>query len=400
MTETIIYNDILYFNPNIPDYNFEFVPTPLSAGGVGMYIDETMNYTVIERTSNEVFHALWIELQFVKQSNIICGVIYRQHNSVERFLDYFEEAVDRYSATGKPIYLLGDVNINILLAQTCNYAQQFLDCLQSYALLPTIDKPTRVCNNSATLIDNIFTNKFSEYFASGNIVSDITDHFSQFCIFQSTILTSQPAKITSRDYSKYSEQRFLQDLSQLHWESLLSGSDVDKLFSTFYINKHAPLRSLSKRKIKRLSKPWITKGIRKSIRIKNELFFSGDRDKYKFYRNKILHLSRISKRTFYHNYFTQNVCNMKKTWEGINALISHKKSNKVISRIKRPDNNLLLINWKFQISLTNILLLSDLNLHLRYRTPQYTSLNIYPKTVLRHHLLHSTQSCPAKLKLR
>ena len=109
--------------------------------------------------------------------------------------------------------------------------------------------------------------------------------------------------MTSRDYSKYSEQRFFQDLSQLHWESLLSGSDVDKLFSTFYnklntlINKHAPLRSLSKRKIKR----WITKGIRKSIRIKNELFFSGDRDKYKFYRNKILHLSRISKRTFYHN---------------------------------------------------------------------------------------------------
>ena len=27
-----------------------------------------------------------------------------------------------------------DVNINILGAQTCNYAQQFLDCLQSYAL--------------------------------------------------------------------------------------------------------------------------------------------------------------------------------------------------------------------------------------------------------------------------
>ena len=180
---------------------------------------------------------------------------------------------------------------------------------------------------SATLFDNIFTNKFSEYFASGNIVSDITDHFSQFCIFQSSIVTSQPAKITFRDYSKYSDQRFLQDLSRLHWESLHSGSDVDKLFSTFYnklnklINKDAPLRSLFKRKIKLLSKLWITKGIRKSIRIKNEIFFSGDRDKYKFYRNKSLHLSRISKRAFYHNYFMQNVCNMKKTWEGINALI-------------------------------------------------------------------------------
>ena len=65
---------------------------------------------------------------------------------MDRFLDYFEEAADRYSATGKPICLLGNVNINILRAQTCNYAQQFLDCLQSYALLPTIDKPTTVYN--------------------------------------------------------------------------------------------------------------------------------------------------------------------------------------------------------------------------------------------------------------
>ena len=37
------------------------------------------------------------------------------------FLDYFEKAVDRYSATGKPICLLGDVNINIFHAQTFSY---------------------------------------------------------------------------------------------------------------------------------------------------------------------------------------------------------------------------------------------------------------------------------------
>ena len=30
----------------------------------------------------------------------------------------------------------------------------------------------------------------------------------------------------------------------------------------------------------------------------------------------------------------------KKTWEGINALINHRNSNKAISRIKRPDNNI------------------------------------------------------------
>ena len=60
-----------------------------------MHKDETMNYTVIERTYNEAFQALWIELKFAKQRNITCDVIYKQDNSAERFLHYFEEAVDR-----------------------------------------------------------------------------------------------------------------------------------------------------------------------------------------------------------------------------------------------------------------------------------------------------------------
>lgn len=33
----------------IPGYSFEYVPTPLASGGVGLFIDETLNYTVIER---------------------------------------------------------------------------------------------------------------------------------------------------------------------------------------------------------------------------------------------------------------------------------------------------------------------------------------------------------------
>ena len=72
MTETRIHKDILDFNPNIPNYSSEFVPTPLSAGGVGMYTHGTMNYTVLDRTSSEAFQALWIELQF--RSSVIFPV--------------------------------------------------------------------------------------------------------------------------------------------------------------------------------------------------------------------------------------------------------------------------------------------------------------------------------------
>ena len=88
LSETRITNadaNSLTFNPNIPGYNFQYVPTPLSAGGVGMYVEEELNYRIIERTSNESFQALRVELQFPKKTNDICAILYRQHSSPESF---------------------------------------------------------------------------------------------------------------------------------------------------------------------------------------------------------------------------------------------------------------------------------------------------------------------------
>ena len=167
-------------------------------------------------------------------------------------MEYFEETVDWYNATGKSIYLVGDININIPKLETCNYAQQFLNCLQSYAISPKIDKPIRVYNNSVSFFDNIFLNKFQYYTASGNIGSDLIDNFSQSCILKLTIETTKPWKMAADDYSKYSQWMFLQELSELTWESLPSAEDPSKLFSTFYnklnklVNKHASFRTLSK----------------------------------------------------------------------------------------------------------------------------------------------------------
>ena len=80
------------------------------------------------------------------------------------------------------IYLMGDFNIDLLKYENCKYSQTLLQCMQSFSMLPTIDKPTRVYGSSATLIDNIFTNNLTNNISSGNIVTDTTDHFSQLCI--------------------------------------------------------------------------------------------------------------------------------------------------------------------------------------------------------------------------
>ena len=62
------------------------------------------------------------------------------------------------------------------------------------------------------------------------------------------------------------------------------------------VNKYAPLKIVSKRKAKQLSKSWITRGIRIAIWKKSELYYSGDMVKYKLCTNKILTLSRLSKK--------------------------------------------------------------------------------------------------------
>ena len=37
----------LNFNPNLPNYEFEYVPTPLSCGGVGIYFSSSLSYILM-----------------------------------------------------------------------------------------------------------------------------------------------------------------------------------------------------------------------------------------------------------------------------------------------------------------------------------------------------------------
>ena len=131
---------------------------PLLSGGVGLFIDQSLNYRILEKISNEAFQALWAEITFENKKNVICGILYRQHNSPECFQLYFDESIEKFASSGKDIVVMGDFNIDLLKCESSNYSQDFLSSLQSCYLTPAIDKPTRVRSTSATLIDDIFVN--------------------------------------------------------------------------------------------------------------------------------------------------------------------------------------------------------------------------------------------------
>ena len=149
------------------------MPTPLASGGVGLFSDENLNYSALEKESHEAFQVLWIEISFSKQKNVICGIIYRQHNSPDCFIKYFSDTIEKLASTGNKIHITGDFNLCLLKTEKSQYSQDFLLALQSSYLLPTIDKPTRVHRMSASLIDNIFVNNPKQVLISGNIITDV-----------------------------------------------------------------------------------------------------------------------------------------------------------------------------------------------------------------------------------
>ena len=148
---------------------------------------------------------------------------------------------------------MGDFNVNLLHAETSCYVQDFLLSLQSFSFIPTIDKPTSIYNNSATLTDNVLTNKVYVEITSENIISDISDHYAQFCISHNFIQRPKPGKKKRRDFSGYSRSKFNSELSDaLASQTNFSDQfDVDTAFSYFYntllalVDKHAPLKIVS-----------------------------------------------------------------------------------------------------------------------------------------------------------
>ena len=110
----------------------------------------------------------------------------------------------------------------------------------------------------------------------------------------------------------------------------------------YLINKNAPMRDATKKENKTNHKPWITSGILKSIKQKNKLLKKFLKTKYnfyycryKFYRDKINHLTRSEKRKYYDKFFKDNLDNSKKIWQQVNKIINRKKNKDEITGIRK-----------------------------------------------------------------
>ena len=78
---------------------------------------------------------------------------------------------------------MGDFNVDLLKYEDDANTAVFRDKIYLTSLIPQITSPTRITSRLKTLIDNIFSIDANVETLSGNIVTNISDHLSQFLSF-------------------------------------------------------------------------------------------------------------------------------------------------------------------------------------------------------------------------
>ena len=146
----------------------------------------------------------------------------------------------------------------------------------SHSLIPFINKPNRVTANSATIIDNIYSNEIRNDQLSGILHTDISDHFPIFIIDCSCTTYDQPQDIVKRHHTYDNISKFENTLKEIDFSSILDSNDPQNNLTNFhdtFSQAHDKCFPLKRIKINyRNKKTWLTNGLKNSIKQKNNLY--------------------------------------------------------------------------------------------------------------------------------
>ena len=272
----------------------------------------------------------------------VIGLIYRPPNSnIVQFTETLNNILGEVSHM--PCYIMGDYNIDLLKHELHPPTEKFLEAMYSNSLLPMILKPTRETETTATLIDNIFTNKYNvnDNIFQGIFATGISDHYMIFHISDKC----------APDIEEYQLIRLINESRMLKYKERILGTDwsilyvydtCESYFSSFMnifksiYNEAFPVMKTKRKYRNRLS--WLTAGLKESIKRKNKLYRISLKHRtsynitlYREYRNKLNTLLKMEEKNYYQSLILANKNNLKKTWGIIKQVINKSKCSKLSS---------------------------------------------------------------------
>ena len=295
--------------------------------GLIIYINDILSYKHLSHLDQPGVEAVWLEIGFSKSTPILVGFCYRNPASRVDWVHAFTAMMDNVVFESKELILLGDFNIDLQKPNS-----QWTYNLDTYNLHQLIKLPTRVTQNSATLIDHIYVSETRHAIETCVPISNISDHYP-VCVTWSKKGVKIPKighkTIRYRCFTSFNEQLFLQDLLSSPLSSVYDKTDpedalnfwIDSFVSIY--NKHAPYK---RKRVKSFPKPkWFSKELQEAIYLRDFLKRHGQHEESKKLRNAINSHKRAAKKKYFQDLLSDKN-NSKSTWSAINQL-TNKTSN-------------------------------------------------------------------------
>jgi hypothetical protein len=325
---------------SFPNYRpFHLTRERCRGGGVSVFVSDRCNSSIALNgcRCNANIEALFVDIKYCNK-NITVGVVYKSplaDNTL--FLSELEQLITTLNVNKDQFVVCGDFNLDLLNYLNHNPTLQFLNSMSASYLKPLISKPTRITDNSATLIDNIFLSNANDC-SAGILLSDISDHYPIFSVIKKYFAPS-PLKQTVVKYRLINDvtlNNLYSKLQSFNFDEIVSCNDCDRAISLLteviydMFNDCCPIR-VKTVSPKNVTKPWIKGEILCNIKKRQNyllLYRQGKLSKYvcSRFRNFVTSQIRSAKVNYYCCIFEEYKSNMRKTWRVINNVI-------------RPDSN-------------------------------------------------------------
>ena len=174
-------------------------------GGVAILISSKLCCTERHDLSSklEETECVTLEINLKSGEKCIISSMYRPPNSdTSTFLASYNPLVCAMKKEKPKGIIIGlDHNLDFLKADKHNATNDFIQSNLDFGLIPTVTRPTRITNTSATLIDNIIVSQnLCGAYTSNILVNDTSDHLPSVCVLTSLISANkEPIVIKSRD---------------------------------------------------------------------------------------------------------------------------------------------------------------------------------------------------------
>ena len=226
ISETWLDGTVLDGEVSIPGYSQFRRDRGSRGGGVLVYVPESCHCRRRRDLEDHTTEAIWIKLHLKKCVIMLCN-IYRPPKAASSTLESLSYMIERGSAEGKEVVLMGDMNCNWMSPNRLTDGLNLIT--EESNLKQLIAVPTRTTENSQTLIDLLFSSDPDQFSFTGAVAFTGRDHLMIYGEREERVSTLSQVT-TVRSFKKCDKDALLSDLDRAPWHVMEMFSSVDEMW--------------------------------------------------------------------------------------------------------------------------------------------------------------------------